>query len=76
MKIQVITMSLLLFVTNSFAQGNRFECDESCDPTSSGVAKFNVVSPVGLSTMEQIEMAQFALPSWVRILCITSHTPN
>ena len=57
MKIQVITMSLLLFVTNSFAQGNRFECDESCDPTSSGVAKFNVVSPVGLSTMEQIEMA-------------------
>ena len=41
----------------AFAQGDRFVCDESCDPGSSGVAKFNVVSPVGFSTMEQIEMA-------------------
>ncbi len=40
-----------------FAQGDRFVCDESCDPGSSGIAKFNVVSPVGFSTMEQIEMA-------------------
>ena len=39
------------------AQSDRFVCDESCDPSSSGVAKFNVVSPVGFSTVEPIEMA-------------------
>lgn len=39
------------------AQGDRFVCDESCDPGSGGVAKFNVVSPVGFSTVEPIEMA-------------------
>ena len=32
------------------AQGDRFQCDDSCDPNSSGVATFNVVSPVGFST--------------------------
>lgn len=39
------------------AQDDRFVCDESCDPGSAGVAKFNVVSPVGFSTIEPIEMA-------------------
>lgn len=39
------------------AQDDRFVCDESCDPGSGGVAKFNVVSPVGFSTVEPIEMA-------------------
>ena len=39
------------------AQGDRFVCDESCNPGNSGIAKFNVVSPVGFSTMEQIKMA-------------------
>jgi hypothetical protein len=39
------------------AQGDRFVCDESCDPGIGGVAKFNVVSPVGFSTVEPIEMA-------------------
>ena len=39
------------------AQGDRFQCDDSCDPNSSGVATFNVVSPVGFSTVEPITMA-------------------
>ena len=48
---------IVLLPVFAFAQGDRFVCDESCDPGSSGVAKFNVVSPVGFSTMEQIQMA-------------------
>jgi hypothetical protein len=39
------------------AQSDRFQCDDSCDPDASGVAKFNVVSPVGFSTVKPIEMA-------------------
>lgn len=39
------------------AQSDRFQCDDSCDPSASGVAKFNVVSPVGFPTIEPIEMA-------------------
>ncbi len=35
---------------------DRFLCDGSCDPDASGVAKFNVVSPVGFSTVEPIKM--------------------
>lgn len=53
-------LSILLFAFQPVcihAQGDRFVCDESCDPGSSGVAKFNVVSPVGFSTVEPIEMA-------------------
>lgn len=51
-----LVMTVLLPV-GIHAQGDRFVCDESCDPGSSGVAKFNVVSPVGFSTIEPIEMA-------------------
>ena len=56
--------SLFLLVLSSIAcslsihaQSDRFVCDESCDSGSSGVAKFNVVSPVGFSTVEPIEMS-------------------
>ena len=57
-------LSLFLLMLSSIAcslsihaQSDRFVCDESCDPSSSGVAKFNVVSPVGFSTVKPIEMA-------------------
>jgi hypothetical protein len=39
------------------AQADRFQCDESCDPDATGAVKYNVVSPVGFSTVEPIEMA-------------------
>ena len=55
-KMLAVSLIVLLPVF-AFAQGDRFVCDELCDPGSSGVAKFNVVSPVGFSTMEQIQMA-------------------
>lgn len=51
-------MALMAYTLGMNAQGDRFVCDESCDPGSSGVAKFSVVSPVGFSTIEPIEMAQ------------------
>ncbi len=41
----------------ALGQGERFECDDSCDPGAAGIAKFNVVSPVGFSTVEPIKMA-------------------
>ncbi len=39
------------------AQGNRLQCDESCAPGATGAVKYNVVSPVGFSTVDPIEMA-------------------
>lgn len=39
------------------AQDDRFQCDESCDPDATGAVKYNVVSPVGFTTVEPIEMA-------------------
>lgn len=39
------------------AQGDRFQCDDSCDPDATGLVKYNVVSPVGFSTVDPIEMA-------------------
>jgi len=48
---------IMLYPFSLLAQGDRFQCDDSCDPGSSGVAKYNVVSPVGFSTIEPIEMA-------------------
>lgn len=50
-------MVAMLCPLTLLAQGDRFQCDDSCDPGSSGVAKYNVVSPVGFSTIEPIEMA-------------------
>ncbi len=38
------------------AQSDRYVCDDTCTPTS-GKAEFSVVSPVGFSTVEPIEMA-------------------
>lgn len=52
-----LATSLVLCWLGAQAQGDRFVCDESCDPGIGGVAKFNVVSPVGFSTVEPIEMA-------------------
>lgn len=55
---KTLITTLLCFVSVfAFAQGDRFQCDDSCDPTSTGIAKFNVVSPTGFSTVESIQMA-------------------
>ena len=48
---------MLMSVLGMQAQGDRFQCDDSCDPDGMGSAKYNVVSPVGFSTVESIEMA-------------------
>ena len=53
----LLMLSSIACSLSMHAQSNRFVCDESCVPGSSGVAKFNVVSPVGFSTVEPIEMA-------------------
>ncbi len=50
-------MSLLTGAIGMQAQGDRFQCDESCDPDNTGAVKYNVVSPVGFSTIEPVEMA-------------------
>lgn len=50
-------MALAICSITMQAQSDRFQCDESCDPDASGVVKFNVVSPVGFSTVEPIKMA-------------------
>ena len=59
-KLQLFVLVLLCFVAippQTYAQADRFQCDDSCDPEGTGVVKFNVVSPVGFSTVEPIEMA-------------------
>lgn len=58
MKQLMLSFAVIMLCPYSLmAQSDRFQCDESCDPGSSGVAKYNVVSPVGFSTIEPIEMA-------------------
>lgn len=47
----------LLIVSSVTAQSDRFQCDDSCDPDATGAVKYNVVSPVGFSTVQPIEMA-------------------
>ena len=54
---RLLAMALAICSITMQAQSDRFQCDDSCDPDASGVAKFNVVSPVGFSTVEPIEMA-------------------
>lgn len=39
------------------AQDNRFVCDDTCSPDEQGLATYNVVSPVGFSSVETITMA-------------------
>lgn len=53
----LLMLSSIACSLSMHAQSDRFVCDDSCDPDNSGVAKFNVVSPVGFSTVEPIEMA-------------------
>ena len=53
-----ILVFLFLFVSLvSSAQDNRFECDDTCSPEETGQVTYNVVSPVGFSTVEPIIMA-------------------
>lgn len=53
----LLALPLLLCAMGIHSQDDRFRCDESCDPDASGTVKYNVVSPVGFSTVEPIEMA-------------------
>lgn len=53
----ITLLTLLLCCIGIKAQSDRFQCDESCDPDATGAVKYNVVSPVGFSTVEPIEMA-------------------
>ena len=49
-----LTLSVICYVSFSpaGAQSDRFQCDDSCDPNATGAVKYNVVSPVGFSTVE------------------------
>ena len=49
--------AFVAFSLSTLAQGNRFKCDDSCAPEASGAVMYNVVSPVGFSTVKPIEMA-------------------
>ena len=53
---RVITCLLLVVSLFAYAQGDRFECNDSCSVNTTGEATFNVVSPTGFSTVEPIEM--------------------
>lgn len=54
---RVITCLLVMASLYAYAQGDRFECNDSCSVNTTGEATFNVVSPTGFSTVEPIEMA-------------------
>ena len=54
---RVITCLLVMVSLFAYAQGDRFECNDSCSVNTTGEATFNVVSPTGFSTVEPIEMA-------------------
>ncbi len=54
---RVITCLLVMASLFAYAQGDRFECNDSCSVNTTGEATFNVVSPTGFSTVEPIEMA-------------------
>lgn len=56
-KKRLLAMALVVCSVGIQAQDDRFKCDESCSPDATGNVKFNVVSPVGMSTVEPIEMA-------------------
>ena len=53
-----IAIAFAFFSLSIQAQGNRFQCDNSCAPDVIGTIMYNVVSPVGFSTVKPIEMAQ------------------
>ena len=61
------------------AQSDRFTCDESCVPDATGAVKYNVVSPVGFSTVEPIKMASrlttLGCNSWHGILLSAANLP-
>ena len=54
-----LTLSIICYLSLSpvWAQSDRFQCDDSCDPDATGIVKYNVVNPVGFSTIEPIKMA-------------------
>lgn len=54
---KLLAIALTLCAINMQAQGIRFQCDNTCTPQTSKEATFNVVSPVGFSTVEPIQMA-------------------
>ena len=54
---RVIICLLVMVSLFAYAQGDRFECNDSCSVNTTGEATFNVVSPTGFSTVEPIEMA-------------------
>ncbi len=53
----LITLCLGAISLFANAQSDRFQCDDSCSPSTAGTPTFNVVSPVGFSTVEPIQMA-------------------
>lgn len=53
----LLIMALMACTWGIQAQDDRFQCDDSCVPDITGAVKYNVVSPVGFSTVEPIEMA-------------------
>ena len=55
---KTITTLILAFVTLfAHAQADRFECNDSCSFPTTNEPTFNVVSPVGFTTVEPIQMA-------------------
>ncbi|MCR4853344.1 MAG: hypothetical protein K5893_07130 [Prevotella sp.] len=53
----IATLLLAFSVLSAFAQDDRYQCDDTCSPDNTGEPTYNVVSPVGFSTVEPIEMA-------------------
>lgn len=57
MRLLLVVGIVPLLTTTVQAQDDRFQCDDTCTPDNIGIATYNVVSPVGISTVEPIEMA-------------------
>ena len=74
-----MAIAFALFSLGIQAQSDRFTCDESCVPDATGAVKYNVVSPVGFSTVEPIKMASrlttLGCNSWHGILLSAASLP-
>ncbi len=56
-KRDILAVVILVCSLGAHAQDDRYQCDDTCEPGTSESVAYNVVCPVGFSTVEPVEMA-------------------
>lgn len=56
-KRDILAAVILVCSLGAHAQDDRYQCDDTCEPGTSESVAYNVVCPVGFSTVEPVEMA-------------------